>query len=130
MLNIVSGNSLLPDVTKPSPETMWIYLQWCPVKITRGHFKTDSSVTNINFKISYLKSHSNLQWANESATLQEIYRKTSTISRTLVGNTIVDNSDVVGASPVGAAPTSTWVRDGPLGILSRESPPGAGAGKI
>ena len=26
--------------------------------------------------------------------------------------------------------TSTWVRDGPLGILSRESPPGAGAGKI
>ena len=40
------------------------------------------------------------------------YRKTSNISRTLVGNKIVDNSDVVGASPVGAAPTtssfSTW----------------------
>ena len=34
------------------------------------------------------------------------YRKTSNISRTLVGNNIVDNSDVVGASPVGAAPTS------------------------
>ena len=33
------------------------------------------------------------------------YRKTSNISRTLVGNKIVDNSDVVGASPVGAAPT-------------------------
>ena len=32
-----------------------------------------------------------------------MYRKTSTISRTLVGNEIVDNSDVVGASPVGAA---------------------------
>ena len=32
------------------------------------------------------------------------YRKTSTISRTLVGNKIVDISDVVGASPVGAAP--------------------------
>ena len=30
------------------------------------------------------------------------YRKTSNISRTLVGNKIVDNSDVVGASPVGA----------------------------
>ena len=28
------------------------------------------------------------------------YRKTSNISRTLVGNKIVDNSDVVGASPV------------------------------
>ena len=35
-----------------------------------------------------------------------IYRKTSNISRTLVGNKIVDNSDVVGASPVGAAPTT------------------------
>ena len=35
------------------------------------------------------------------------YRKTSTISHTLVGNKIVDNSDVVGASPVGAAPTTS-----------------------
>ena len=36
---------------------------------------------------------------------QNEYRKTSNISRTLVGNKIVDDSDVVGASPVGAAPT-------------------------
>ena len=40
------------------------------------------------------------------------YRKSSNISRTLVGNKIVDNSDVVGASPAGAAPItssfSTW----------------------
>ena len=35
------------------------------------------------------------------------YRKTSNISRTLVGNKIVDNSDVVGASPVGAAPATS-----------------------
>ena len=35
------------------------------------------------------------------------YRKTSYISRTLVGNKIVDNSDVVEASPVGAAPTTS-----------------------
>ena len=35
------------------------------------------------------------------------YRKTSNISRTLVGNKIVDNSDVVGASPAGAAPTTS-----------------------
>ena len=35
------------------------------------------------------------------------YRKTSNISRTLVGNEFVDNSDVVGASPVGAAPTTS-----------------------
>ena len=34
-------------------------------------------------------------------------RKTSNISRTLVGNKIVDHSDVVGASPVGAAPTTS-----------------------
>ena len=34
-----------------------------------------------------------------------LHRKTSNISRTLVGNKIVDNSDVVGASAVGAAPT-------------------------
>ena len=35
------------------------------------------------------------------------YRKTSNISRTLVGNKIVDNSNVVGAAPVGAAPTTS-----------------------
>ena len=35
------------------------------------------------------------------------YRKTTYISRTLVGNKIVDNSDVVGASPVGAVPTTS-----------------------
>ena len=36
-----------------------------------------------------------------------VYRKTSNIRRTLVGNKIVDHSDVVGASPVGAAPTTS-----------------------
>ena len=35
------------------------------------------------------------------------YRKTSNISRVLVGNKIVDHPDVVGASPVGAAPTTS-----------------------
>ena len=35
------------------------------------------------------------------------YRKTSNISRTLIGNMNVDNSDAVGASPVGAAPTTS-----------------------
>ena len=39
------------------------------------------------------------------------YRKTSNISRTLVGNKIVDNSDVIGASPVGAAPTTSSFSD-------------------
>ena len=36
-----------------------------------------------------------------------MYRKTSNIKRTLVGNKIVNHSDVVGASPVGAAPTTS-----------------------
>ena len=35
------------------------------------------------------------------------YRKTSNISRILVGNKLVDNSDAAGASPVGAAPTTS-----------------------
>ena len=35
------------------------------------------------------------------------YRKTSNISRTLVGNKNFDNSDEVGASSVGAAPTTS-----------------------
>ena len=38
---------------------------------------------------------------------QYMYRQTSDISRTFVGNKIVDHSDVVGASPVGAASLST-----------------------
>ena len=42
-----------------------------------------------------------------SLTYNYMYRKTSNISRTLVGNKIVDNSDVVGASPVGTAPTTS-----------------------
>ena len=37
----------------------------------------------------------------------QMYRQTSNISRTFVGNIIDDHSDVVGASPVGAAPTSS-----------------------
>ena len=39
--------------------------------------------------------------------LNNDYRKTSDIRRTLVGNKNVDHSDVVGASPVGAAPTTS-----------------------
>ena len=42
-----------------------------------------------------------------SLSVTRTYRKTSNISRTLVGNKIADHSDVVGASPVGAAPTTS-----------------------
>ena len=55
---------------------------------------------------SYLVQPSSAQLINSQFYLLN-YRKTSSISRTLVGNKIVDNSDVVGASPVGAAPTTS-----------------------
>ena len=49
-----------------------------------------------------------VQWTlPNSEHVSLMYRKTSNISRTYVGNKVVDNSDVVGASPVGAAPTTS-----------------------
>ena len=45
--------------------------------------------------------------APNTMSVAKYYRKTSNISRTLIGNKIVDNSDVVRASPVGAAPTTS-----------------------
>ena len=54
-----------------------------------------------------------IPWPVHMKYLYFLYRKTSNIRGTLVGNKIVDHSDVVGASPVGAAPTtssfSTWL---------------------
>ena len=62
------------------------------------HFTNDFSNTNqIPLKISFALIQ----------ILIYIYRKTSNISHTFVGNKIVDNSDVVGASPAGAAPTTS-----------------------
>ena len=49
----------------------------------------------------------NVNFHYNDKTVLSIYRKTSGISRALVGNKIVGNSDVVGASPVGAAPTTS-----------------------
>ena len=54
-----------------------------------------------------LKSILREETSTSSSTPRINYRKTSSISRTLVSNKIVDNSDVVGASPVGAAPTTS-----------------------
>ena len=44
---------------------------------------------------------------NSSNNIHNIYRQTSNISRTLVGNKIVHHSDAFGASPVGAAPSTS-----------------------
>ena len=58
-------------------------------------------------KYMYCETSRNGICSRGLALSNQIYRKTSNISRTLVGNKIVDNSDVVGASPVGAAPTTS-----------------------
>ena len=44
---------------------------------------------------------------NSSNNIHNIYRQTSNISRTLVGNKIVHHSDAFGTSPVGAAPSAS-----------------------
>ena len=60
------------------------------------HWKIFSTVLN-SVQLNLNTTQTNITW----------YRKTSNISRTLVGNIIVDNSDIVGASPVRAAPTTS-----------------------
>ena len=47
-----------------------------------------------------------MQVASSSVAMVSIYRKTSNIRRTLLGNEIVNRSIVVGAAPAGAAPTT------------------------
>ena len=44
-------------------------------------------------------------YANASTERYGMYRQTSYISRSLLGNKLADHSDVVGSSPVGATPT-------------------------
>ena len=63
-----------------------------------GHIRQNFVLTNN----STIQTQRKLKFS-----FKKTYRKTSHISRTLVGNKIVDNSDEVGASPVGAAPTTS-----------------------
>ena len=73
---------------------VWIYIKWVLYhEILR---KISTCLPSFSFWIWFAR----LPYGHN-------YRKTSSISRTLVGNKIVDNSDVVGASPVGAAPTTS-----------------------
>ena len=84
--------------------------------VTRGI--TNKSLSMFKFSsskfLNILKYRSVLQVSIETVAMGNparnnfvTYRKTSNISRTLVGNKIVDNSDVIGASPIGAAPTTS-----------------------
>ena len=89
---------------------LWFYL-WSRIKSKKDSWKQYWHQTaKLDFK-SHL-SHIIFPFTNENLHIYQHvydcnYRKTSYISRTLVGNKIVDNSDVVGASPVGAAPTTS-----------------------
>ena len=71
---------------------------------------TQKNIKNVNVYFQYTiyidSFMISIIYRAESRT-ESKYLKTSSISRTLVGNKIVDNSDVVGASPVGAAPTTS-----------------------
>ena len=76
-VNIVSGNGLLPDGTKPLPQPMLTDHQWSPVKFILGqksseiHIRPISQempqppITKICLKITCLKLHSNFPGANE-----------------------------------------------------------------
>ena len=91
LVNIGSGNGLLPDLKNPKIKCqvmVEVKVQGCIVDPT-------SYLTRIPF----LQSQSALPVLR--------YRQVCDIRRTLVGNKIVDHSDVVGASPVGAAPTTS-----------------------
>ena len=57
------------------------------------------------YKIYIYISHGQHAYGNRASSA--IYRQTSNIRHTVVGNEIVDHSDVVGAAPVGAAPTTS-----------------------
>ena len=65
-------------------------------------------IMSLKFFLLYtLRNNMNVRMCFCVCSPTHTYRKTSNISRTLLGNKIVDNPDVVGASPVGAALTTS-----------------------
>ena len=84
----------------------WMYLMFIPV--TAPSHSICLGITSPDTGCSITRCWWLSQWTLERSAWDDLdhYRKTSDISRTLVGNNIVDNSDVVGAAPVGAAPTT------------------------
>ena len=100
---------LLASVLKSA---RFMYQQWnkmikC-IQTTQIHPPTPF-LSLLMFFLSFLLLNANLSWFFVIILIinKWYYRKTSNISRTLVGNKIVDNSDVVRASPVGFAPTTS-----------------------
>ena len=71
LVNIGSGNGLLPDGTKPLPEPMLTDHQLSPVTFILGQFHKrflNQELLKIHLKITYLKFHSNFPGANELIT--------------------------------------------------------------
>ena len=68
LVNIDSGNGLLPDGTKPLPEPMLTYHELGPVADwlrAMSREQPQPSVTKIRLKITYLRFHSNFPEASE-----------------------------------------------------------------
>ena len=62
--------------------------------------------------VKFPRLHSALPWFEFKILIwhmdiDDSYRQTSYVGRTLVGNKIMDHPDVFGATPVGAAPTTS-----------------------
>ena len=107
LFNIGSGNCLVTDGTKPFPEPMLAYCQYdkeC-ISIIKPYYKFKIFLSRKCIWKSHLQM-SIILFRSQCIPLVT-YRKTSNISRTLIGNIIIDNSDIVGASPVGTAPTTS-----------------------
>ena len=85
----------------------WVITNWTFWEQTFYQESLENVIYKMVVILFCLKVVNNTCIAIHNMTVNKDYRKTSNISRTLVGNKIVDNSDVVGASPVGAAPTTS-----------------------
>ena len=81
-----------------------VILWMCPADERRRYIVTLSLIGRSHH---WGDAGSSILPCGRQGTVYPAYRKTTNISRTLVGTKIVDNSDVVGASPVGAAPTTS-----------------------
>ena len=77
-----------------------------------NRFKSHQIMCFIFSKYTYaLYTHQLTMWAGGHSLglswYPVLYRQTSNISHTVIGNKIVDHSDVVGASSVSAAPSTS-----------------------
>ena len=80
--------------------------QACNIQYHYNSDRVDTSSCEERYSLYFFILFCNKCWPQNFLWIST-YRKTTNISRTLLGNQIVDHWHVVGASPVGAAPTAT-----------------------